>query len=50
MYCTAEQIQDMLQNVKCQRTWSAGCKRWAILRKTGLQFTPWIKRWSRRTL
>jgi len=32
------------------RTWSAGCKRWAILQKTGLQFTPWTKRWSRRTL
>jgi len=33
-----------------RRTWSAGCKRWAILQKTGLQFTPWIKWWSRWTL
>jgi len=37
-------------DVTTQRTYSAGCKRWALLQKMGLQFTPWIKRWSRQTL
>jgi len=37
-------------DVTTRRTCSVGCKRWAILQKMGLQFTPWIKRWSRRTL
>jgi len=37
-------------DVATGHTCSADCKRWAILQKTGLQFTPWIKRWSRRTL
>jgi len=31
-------------------TCSAGYKRWAILQKMGLEFTPWIKWWNRRTL
>jgi len=47
--CSPRHYKIATSDVATLRTCSAGCKHWAILQKTALQFTPWIK-WSRWTL